>query len=176
MSDRMDISYRYAEPRDAGEIASLIERAYGGRASVKGWTHQAGIIGGPRSSMDEVQTVILSPGSRFLVASAGDDIVGCAFVRHEDTGALVGLFSVEPSFQELGIGRTLLSSCEATARELWDAKYLRLTVISIRHELIAWYERRGFQDSGRREAFPFGPMTAALRTDFDLVEMQKQIP
>ena len=29
-----------------------------------------------------------------------------------------------------------------------------MTVISVREELIAWYKRHGYVDTGKREAFP----------------------
>ena len=48
-------------------------------------------------------------------------------------------------------------------------------MISLRHELIAWYQRRGFAPTGERNTFPFETATGALRTDFDLVVLQKPL-
>ena len=82
---------------------------------------------------------------------------------------------VEWKLQQAGIGKMHIARCEADARRLWNAKFLRLTVISLRDELIAWYERRGFVRTGKREPFPFDEAPGALRTDFDLVVLQKPL-
>jgi hypothetical protein len=52
---------------------------------------------------------------------------------------------------------------------------MKLTVISLREPLIAWYERRGYVRTGAREPFPFATATGALRTDFDLIVLQKPL-
>jgi hypothetical protein len=33
---------------------------------------------------------------------------------------------------------------------------MHMTVISVREELIAWYERRGYRRTGRTTPFPYG--------------------
>ena len=81
--------------------------------------------------------------------------------------AYVGMFSVLPTLQGAGLGRVLLEACEARARAM-RRKWLRLTVITIRGELIAWYERRGFRDTGHREPFPYGNPRFGLPTREDL--------
>jgi hypothetical protein len=48
-------------------------------------------------------------------------------------------------------------------------------VISLREKLIAWYERRGFVQTGEHEAFPFHEAKGALRTDFDLTVLRKPL-
>ena len=69
----------------------------------------------------------------------------------------------------------MIAHSEEAARVLWRAKFLRLTVISLREALIAWYERRGFSLTGEHQPFPFEQATGALRTDFDLVVLQKPL-
>ena len=49
---------------------------------------------------------------------------------------------VEPASQARGVGRALLARSEELARG-WGASRMRMTVISVRAELIAYYERRG---------------------------------
>ena len=50
---------------------------------------------------------------------------------------------------------------------------MRLTVIHLRDDLIAWYERRGYQRTGSTEPFPAGYVT--LVPDLKLVHMEKPI-
>jgi hypothetical protein len=33
---------------------------------------------------------------------------------------------------------------------------MQMTVISVRNDLIAWYERRGYRRTGRTSPFPYG--------------------
>jgi ribosomal protein S18 acetylase RimI-like enzyme len=83
------------------------------------------------------------------------------------------MFSIEPRLQAAGLGRALLEQAEQAVRDLWDAKGMVAVVINVREELIAWYERRGYSLTGRREPFPFDVYAGALRTDFDFVELRK---
>ena len=45
---------------------------------------------------------------------------------------------------------------ERLAREDWRCAKMRMTVISLRDELIAWYERRGYRRTGEYKPFPYG--------------------
>ena len=85
------------------------------------------------------------------------------------------MFAVDPARQGTGLGKAVLEAAERTAQELWSATEVTLTVISLRDELIAWYERRGYARTGRHLPFPFHEASGALRTDFDLVEMRKEL-
>lgn len=170
-----DYRFAYAGPADILPIAALIERAYRGPAAAKGWTNESVILTGPRSSTEEVESIIRDTDSRLLVAFDGDTIVGSALVRKHGAGAYFGMFAIDPDAQGGGLGKLMMTRSEAAARELWEAEYLRLTVISLRHELIAWYERRGFIRTGEQEPFPFDTATGALRTDFHLTVLQKTL-
>ena len=59
----------------------------------------------------------------------------------------VGMFSVSPLLQAKGIGRLLLTAAEDYAKQL-NCTVLTMTVISTRHELIGWYQRRGYKATG----------------------------
>jgi ribosomal protein S18 acetylase RimI-like enzyme len=84
------------------------------------------------------------------------------------------MFSVQPSRQGKGVGRELLAACEAIARDMWSANAMSMSVISLRDDLIEWYERRGYVRTGAREPFPFHEHPDARRTDFELTELRKQ--
>jgi ribosomal protein S18 acetylase RimI-like enzyme len=47
----------------------------------------------------------------------------------------------------------LVSASEKLAKES-GSKAIVMSVISVRKELIAWYERLGYQDTGKRKPFP----------------------
>src|SRR3569623_2737499 len=170
-----DLHYAFATPADVPEIAALIERAYRGTDARRGWTNEADILVGPRSSPAEVERLATAPDSRFDLARIEGRIVGSALIQKYGEGAYFGMFAIAPELQLAGIGKQLIARCEADVKALWQARFLKLTVISLRDELIAWYERRGFARTGEHEPFPFDEAPGALRTDCDLVVLQKPL-
>jgi ribosomal protein S18 acetylase RimI-like enzyme len=66
------------------------------------------------------------------------------------------MFSVNPDLQGAGVGRAMLAEAERIARDEWRCTEMQMTVISIRDELIAWYERRGYRRTGLYSPFPYG--------------------
>jgi ribosomal protein S18 acetylase RimI-like enzyme len=170
-----DYRFGYAGPADVPLLALLIERAYRGPEAAKGWTNESTLLTGPRSSPGEIESLIRDKDSRFVTARQAEKLVGCALIQKHGEGAYFGMFAIDPDIQGGGLGKAVVARCEEAARELWSAGYLRLTVISLRDKLIAWYERRGFVQTGEHEPFPFDSATGALRTDFDLTVLQKQL-
>lgn len=170
-----NITLQYADLSDVQRVAALVELAYRGPRAARGWTNEAAILIGPRSSPAEVERLIRDGNSRFVMALDGDRLIGCALLQQYADGAYFGMFAIDPDQQGNGLGKAIVAQCEHAARELWGAAFLRLTVISLRTELITWYERRGFVQTGEREPFPFETATGALRTDFDLIVLEKPL-
>jgi ribosomal protein S18 acetylase RimI-like enzyme len=168
-----ELSYRYASAADVAAVRALIERAYRGPESAKGWASEASLLTGPRTSEAEVSQLIADPQSRFLLAEQDEVLVGCVLLQQQGEDGYFGMFSIEPTLQTGGIGKAVLARCEQAVRELWNAKGMTLVVIHLREPLIAWYGRRGYLPTGREEPFPFNEHAGALRTDFHLVELRK---
>ncbi len=166
-------TYRYATTEDIPEVRSLIEIAYRGPESAKGWSSEAHLLAGERTSIEEITELMEAPDTRFLLAEADGVLVGCVLIEKHGDDGYFGMFSVNPQLQNDGLGKALLAKAEESVRQLWDAKGMTAVVISVRHELIAWYERRGYELTGHREPFPFGEHTGALRTDFEFVQLRK---
>jgi ribosomal protein S18 acetylase RimI-like enzyme len=78
------------------------------------------------------------------------------------------MFAVTPTGQGRGRGRAIVREAERVAGEEWGAARLRMTVISQRHELIAWYERLGYRLTGETEPFPYGNERFGIPTRPDL--------
>ncbi|MGE0444331.1 MAG: GNAT family N-acetyltransferase, partial [Vicinamibacterales bacterium] len=55
-----------------------------------------------------------------------------------------------------GVGRALLRGAVRLAASELAATTMRMTVIALRTELVAWYERQGYRRTGEREPFPYG--------------------
>jgi ribosomal protein S18 acetylase RimI-like enzyme len=60
------------------------------------------------------------------------------------------MLTVSPELQNSGIGKKLLYEAETHAKAL-GLPTIVMTVISAREELIAWYKRHGYFDTGARE-------------------------
>ena len=170
-----ELTFAFARLADVSRVAALIELAYRGPAAATGWTNESQLLEGPRTSPAEVESLIRDPDARFLLAIEGDRLVGCVLLMKHDAGAYFGMFAIDPTIQQRGLGKAVMAQSEAAVRQLWQAKFLQLTVISLRGPLIEWYERRGFVRTGERQPFPFDTATGALRTDFDLVVLQKPL-
>jgi ribosomal protein S18 acetylase RimI-like enzyme len=78
------------------------------------------------------------------------------------------MFSVTPGLQGGGVGKQVLAEAERIAREEWACPAMRMTVIDIRDELIAFYERRGYARTGVKKPFPYGDARFGLPKRDDL--------
>jgi ribosomal protein S18 acetylase RimI-like enzyme len=165
-----DLRFRPASDADIDAIVALVESAYRGDASRAGWTTEADFLDGRRTGADDVSACIHRPQSVVLLAErAGEaDLLACAHIAVEDGAGYFGMFSVRPILQGGGVGKALLAEAERVAREDWQLLAMRMTVIDIRDELIAFYERRGYHRTGIKKPFPYGDERFGLPKRQDL--------
>jgi len=149
-------AYRAATAQDVDAIVALVESAYRGEGSKRGWTTEADMLGGRRTGPDDILACLQRPRSRILLAERGDTLLACAHVAEEDGAGYFGMFSVRPELQGGGIGKLVLAEAERVARDEWALPAMRITVIDIRDELIGFYERRGYRRTGVTRPFPYG--------------------
>ncbi|MEU6567108.1 GNAT family N-acetyltransferase [Streptomyces parvulus] len=150
------LSYRDATEADVDGIVALIQSAYRGESSRAGWTTEADILQGQRTDPQGVLDVVKSPDSRLLTVEREGRVVACCQLEHRGTNAYFGMFAVSPVLQGAGLGRAILAEAERRAREEWSVAEMHMTVISVREDLIAWYERRGYRRTGEMTPFPYG--------------------
>ncbi|MFE5936598.1 GNAT family N-acetyltransferase [Streptomyces sp. NPDC056470] len=150
------ITYRDAVEGDVEALVPLVESAYRGDSSRAGWTTEADILQGQRTDAEGVRAVITTPGSRLMVVERDGGIVACCQLEHRGEAAYFGMFAVRPELQGAGLGRRIIEEAERRVREIWGVGEMHMTVISVREELIAWYERRGYRRTGRMTPFPYG--------------------
>ncbi|HEU4664600.1 MAG TPA: GNAT family N-acetyltransferase [Dokdonella sp.] len=149
-------AFRAATTADVDAIVELVQSAYRGEGSKQGWTTEADMLDGQRTDAHGVSALLAAPGSLVLLAESDRRLLACAHVERQGEMAYFGMFSVSPQSQGGGIGRAMLAEAERIAREEWGCREMQMTVISIRDELIAWYERRGYRRTGRYKPFPYG--------------------
>jgi len=148
--------YRDATAADVDALVALIESAYRGESSRAGWTTEADILQGQRTDPEGVLEVVKSPDSRLLTVERDGAIVACCQLEHRGRHAYFGMFAVSPALQGEGLGKTVIAEAERQAREVWGVTEMHMTVISVREDLIAWYERRGYRRTGEMTPFPYG--------------------
>jgi ribosomal protein S18 acetylase RimI-like enzyme len=78
------------------------------------------------------------------------------------------MFSVDPQRQGGGLGKQVLAEAERIVRQDWGCDAMRMTVIDVRDELIAFYQRRGYRRTGILKPFPYGDERFGLPRRRDL--------
>ena len=155
-ADAFPISFRFATADDVPALVALVTRAYRGDASRVGWTTEADLLDGGRIAPEVLADDIRRPHSRVLVAGYRGQAVACAHVAIEDDAAYFGMFAVSPELQGQRVGDRVLKEAERIAREDFAQARMRMTVLDLREELIAWYLRRGYRRTGITKPFPYG--------------------
>ncbi|MGW5355519.1 GNAT family N-acetyltransferase [Streptomyces sp. NPDC004031] len=161
-------TFRAATAADVPALVALIESAYRGDASRAGWTTEADILGGQRTDPEGVLAVIENPGSRLVAVERDGELVACCQLEHRGAHAYFGMFAVRPTLQGGGLGKVIIAEAERFARDEWGVAEMHMTVISVREDLIAWYERRGYERTGRTSPFPYGDERFGQPTREDL--------
>ncbi|MEU2669464.1 GNAT family N-acetyltransferase [Streptomyces sp. NPDC007164] len=167
--DPGQLTFRDAADADVPALVTLIESAYRGDSSRAGWTTEADILQGRRTDPDGVRRVVEAPGSRLLVVERDGGLVACCQLEHRGEAAYFGMFAVRPGLQGAGLGKVIIAEAERTVRESWGVREMHMTVISVREELIAWYERRGYRRTGELSPFPYGDERCGIPQRDDLV-------
>ncbi|MFE7776833.1 GNAT family N-acetyltransferase [Streptomyces sp. NPDC057445] len=149
-------AFRDATEADVPELVALIESAYRGDSSRAGWTTEADILDGQRTDPEGVLQVITAESSRLVVVERDGSLLACCQLELRGDAAYFGMFAVRPELQGGGLGRQIITEAERIVHEAWGVREMHMTVISVRDELIAWYERRGYRRTGKMTPFPYG--------------------
>lgn len=150
------LAFRHASEADIDAIVALVETSYRGDASRAGWTTEADLLDGMRIDAQRVREDLERDGSVVLLGERDGQTLACANICIENGAGYFGMFSVVPGLQGGGIGKQMLAEAERIARADWQLPVMRMTVIDVRDELIAFYERRGYHRTGIYKPFPYG--------------------
>ena len=167
------LQFRQATDSDAQSIVDLVNSGYRGDASRAGWTTEADYLVGARTDANEVRALIASRDTAILLCLMGDELVGSVHLQHIVDAAYLGMFVVKPSLQGQGIGKHFLQVSEAFVQKEWQVRRIQMTVITLRHELIAYYERRGYRRTGIFKPFPIEDKRSTALVDelkFEVLE------
>lgn len=150
-----DLLIRPALAADIPALHALVESAYRGESARAGWTHEADLLESPRTSADALQAVLADPDELLLLVQDAATLVGSVqLTRLSPTAAYLGMLTVAPGRQGGGLGKWIMNAAEEEARRCFGAETMELSVVSQRSELIAYYGRRGYRETGELKPFP----------------------
>ena len=173
----MQRNFRQAENKDSEAIIKLVESAYRGNSSRQGWTSEADLLDGGRTFTEEVQGIISAPENKIILLEDAGKLLASVHVKKlnddernsKSSRAYLGMFAVEPKSQNSGIGRVVMNYAEKFVAEEWQCSEIEMAVIRQRVELIAWYEKLGYQLTGETRDFPYGDERYGIPKREDLV-------
>ncbi|MDE3236789.1 MAG: GNAT family N-acetyltransferase [Bacteroidota bacterium] len=163
-----------ATPADIYALNNLVNSAYRGDASKKGWTTEADLLEGIRTDPESLAALLNNTNASILKYTEQDELLGCVYLEKKLNKMYLGMLSVQPGMQAKGIGKMLLQAAEAYALE-HNCTHVTMTVISVRDELIKWYERKGFKSTGEKEPFPSDPKFGIPKQPLEFIVMEKPV-
>ena len=161
---------------DIAALNKLVNTAYRGDESKKGWTTEAHLLDGNR--MDEITLQEYLNDESISILKYTDDtdhqIKACVYLQDKGDKLYLGMLSVHPGLQANGIGRLLLHEAGKFAKDK-GKREIEITVISTRNELIAWYKRRGFEATGEVMPFHVEEKFGIPKDKIELIVMTKKV-
>jgi len=168
-----ELLFAKASEDDIEQIIRVVNTAYRGETSKLGWTTEADLLDGLRTDADEIMRLLADDLSILLLCKSENTVLGSVHLQRIDDCVEIGMFAVWPLQQGLGIGKQLLHQAELMACQTWSIQRLQMAVISCRHELLAFYHRRGYHYQGGSKPFPENPvlwMPKVKNLEFTLLE------
>ncbi len=162
-----------ATQSDAEQIANLVNKAYRPDPSERGWTHESELVSGHRINTEQVASLMSKNGS-VLVAYEGNSLLGCVHIERAEPYCYIGMLATMPSLQNKGLGKELLAAAEDLAISRYGAQGFKMSVLSSRPELLAYYERRGYRLTGATHPYPTeAGVGQPLNADLHVLELIK---
>lgn len=155
---------------DIPQLHAIVELCYRGEESKRGWTSEVDILGGIRSTEEMLRKDMAAPGAKFLkYTDAEGKINGCVYVLLTPAAqkVFIGFLCVNPDIQAKGIGKQLMAAAESLAVRNGCTNSF-LIVISRRTNLVAWYERQGYESTGTLTPFAAGGGIGDAKDDIPL--------
>ena len=164
-----------ATPADAAHLARHVNAAYRGDTARQGWTTEADLLDGQRIDEAGMRELLAQPHAAMLLAqNEAHELLGSFYAQLKGDIVYLGMLAVSPTLQAQGVGKFLLEAAEAYGRQ-HGCTTSRMTVISVRTELIAYYERRGYHLTGASEPFPTDPRFGIPKQPLVLWVMEKAL-
>ncbi|RYD80198.1 MAG: GNAT family N-acetyltransferase [Sphingobacteriales bacterium] len=171
-----DSAIQIAGLDDVPTLINLLNKAYRGDDSKKGWTTEAHLIeGDTRTDADSVKEVIEKEDTVMLkYINETKEIIGCVNLQKHINKIYLGMFAVSPQLQGGGVGKKLLQAAEEYAKQK-KCTAIYMTVISVRSELINWYKRHGYVDTGKKRSFQEDGVSGKHLQQLEFIVLEKPL-
>lgn len=149
------------QKRDYPEVVQLVNSAYRGESSKKGWTTEADYLDGQRTDIETLAKELTDPKNSVLCLRTAEssEIIGTVFLEKCRDASIpscyLGMLTIKPTIQNTGLGKFIMSETEKVVKA-WGFHRITLGVLNPRGTLMAWYERRGYRRTGELVDFPYG--------------------
>lgn len=169
------MSITSATVADVPQLNVLVNSAYRGEESKKGWTTEADLLGGIRIDEETLATYFNKDTIEILkYTDENEQILGSVYLEVKGPKLYLGMFSVSPVLQGKGIGKALLAAAETQARKL-NCHTITMSVIRSRTELIEWYERHGYTFTGEIQPFEGDGIFGDIKQPIEFIVMEKRV-
>jgi ribosomal protein S18 acetylase RimI-like enzyme len=165
---------RAATAIDVPALADLINRAYRSEPTQAGWTTESHLLEGPRIDEATLLQMLAAPPTVLLQAETAGRLAGCVYLEPQGQTLYLSMLAVAPEAQAHGLGRQLLAAAEAHARQA-GCHRIKMSVLALRPELLAWYERQGYCRTGASEPFPDTTRFGRPRQPLTLLALEKPV-
>lgn len=169
------IKFSLAQSFQAEAISRLVNSAYRPEPNnCAGWTHESLIVMGSRIAPAQVTQILSQSQYCIYLAHFQNTLVGAIQATRLADSIELGMFAVDPAFQNSSIGSQLMAHAEQTAGA--DAMTSHIYVVHTQEALIQFYERRGYRKTGKLEPYPVNAGVGTPKgIELHLVHMVKQL-
>jgi GNAT superfamily N-acetyltransferase len=164
-----------AASADAARLAHLVNGAYRGDYSRQGWTTEAHLLDGQRIDEEGLREMLAMQGAAMLLClGPNEELLGSFYAHASGKKVYLAMLAVDPKGQAQGVGKFLIKAAEDYGRQ-HGCSVSKMTVISVRPELIAYYERQGYRQTGETDPFPTDQRYGIPKQPLTLLVLEKEL-
>jgi GNAT superfamily N-acetyltransferase len=147
MTDIGRTSIRIASDADRDAMVSVINDAFAIETFFEG----------PRTNIDQLSRM-MQKGIFLITCDPVERIVASVYVELRKPCGYIGMLSIAPRHQRRGLGRRMVYAAEDFCRNQ-GCDGMKLTILSRRPELLPFYEKLGYRETGTEEFVRSRPLT-----------------
>ena len=144
--------------------------------SERSWTTEKAFVDGIRITNEQLSGDLSRSNFKLFIGENEQGLlVACIGLSIDHNSVEIGTFAIDSSIQNLGYGKQMLNYVEVdVAQSYMDVRDL-IMVLHVRSELIAYYQRRGYQITGHTAPYPVNANVGQPLVPIQLIEMKKAI-
>ena len=175
----MQLNFRTARISDITNLVDLINSAYRQQEG-RSWISESEIVTGDRINAKQLEQALAQDDFQLFIAELDEQIVACIGLTFTQHDVEIGTFCIATTLQNQGIGKYVLDFAEQYVHDKVLSTHCHFThfvmwVLSVRHELIAYYQRRGYIQTGIVEDYPLNANVGIPIVDLHLIEIRKSV-